>query len=210
MTHWLEEAEQGLEEEPQKKRKLSRTIVQQKAENIRKNYEANKDAYDGFINNLFSVCQRANNLPPEMREPWRMIESKAKVSKLDSHLFSFISRERFDMRVATKSFPFIKLRHYKHVRKIMVSVSKDLGMANIEVYDDFIAKKRLNKTDGSEEKHDRDDGLDRFHVVYHYPINLLGKEIALKILDWLVFKEEVEYLPFKEEQIKRVGKTRSA
>jgi hypothetical protein len=210
MTHWLEEAELEKQDGPKKKQKVSRTVIQQKTEDIRQNYKVNNEAYDGFINAFFSICQRANNLPPELREPWGMIESKAKESKMDSHLYSFLSRERFDMRVPTKSFPFMKLRHFKHVRQIMFSVSKDMGMSNVEIYENYITKTRLNKEDGSEDKPDRDDGLDRFHLVYHYPIDLLDNKLALTIIDWLAFKEEIDHLPFKEDQIKRVGKTRTA
>ncbi len=209
MTHWLEEAEKDLQQEP-KKLRVCWTRIQQKTDDIKKNYEANKEAYDGFINTMQNICQRANNLPPEAREPWGIIESKAKESKLDSHLVSFLTRERFDMRVPTKFFPFMKLRHYKHVRKIMFSVSKDMGMANVEVYEDFIAKTRLNKKDGSEDKNTFDDGLERFRLVYHYTLNDLNDNLALKILDWLAFREDMEYLSFTEKDIKRLGQTRSS
>lgn len=210
MTHWLEEAEHEKQEDPRRKQKVSRTIIQQKTEDIRKNYEANKEAYDNFINALFSVCQRANSLPAEMREPWGIIETKAKESKLNSHLFSFLTRERFDMRAPTKSFPFMKLQHYKHVRKIMFSVSKDMGMANVEVYEDYVVKSRLNNEDGSQEKTKINDGLDRFHLVYHYTIGEMNDPLTMQILDWLAFKEEIDYMPFKKEQIKRLGKIQSA
>jgi hypothetical protein len=210
MTHWLEEAELEKQDGLKKKKKVSRNVIQQKTEDIRQNYKANNEVYDGFINAFFATCQRANNLPPELREPWGLIESKAKENKMDNHLYSFISRERFDMRVPTKSFPFMKLRHFKHVRKIMFSISKDMGMTNIEVFEDYVAKTRLNKVDGTEDKPDKYDGLDRFHLVYHYAINMLDNNLALKILDWLAFKEEIDHLPFKKDQIKRVGKRRTA
>lgn len=208
MTHWLNEAENEIQQEPTKP-KVSRTRIQQKIEDINKNYEANKEAYDGFINNLFNLCQRANNLPSEAREPWGIIETKARESKMNSHLFSFLTHERFDMRVTTKSFPFMKLRHYKHLRKVMFSVSKTMGMVNVEVYEDFVAKTRLNKDDGTKEKDVVNDGLDRFHLVYHYAIKELNDKLAIKLLDWLAFKEEMDYLPFTEKDVKRVGKRRS-
>jgi hypothetical protein len=208
MTHWLEEAEKEKLQEP-KKHKVSRTIIQQKADDIKKNYEANKDAYDDFIQSLFVLCQRANNLPPGARDPWGIIEAKAKKSKMDSHLVSFLTRERFDMRVPTKSFPFMKLKHYKHIRQVMFSISKEMGMTNVEVYEDFVTKRRLNKDDGNQEKDIVDDGLDRMHIVYHYSIKELEEGLALKILDFLVFKKDAEHLPFTKKDIKRIGRTRS-
>ncbi len=208
MTHWLEEAEKRDQQEPEKP-KVSQVKVQQKIDDTRKNYDSNKEAYDSFINSFFSLCQRANNLPPDSREPWGIIEAKARKSKMNSHLFSFQSRERFDKRVSTKSFPFMKMRHYKHIRKIMVSVSKDMGMANVEVYENYLAKTKMNMDDGSYEKPPSNDGLDRFHFVYHYPIKQLNDKTGLDLLDWLVCKNELKHLPFKKEDIKRLGKIRS-
>jgi hypothetical protein len=209
MAHWLEEAENEKQEEVKKPR-VSRTKIQQKTEDIRKNYEANKEAYDGFINSLFTLCQRANNLPPESREPWGMIESKSKESKLNSHLYSFSTRERFDMKVPIKSFPFIKLRHFKHVRKVMFSVSKTHGMSNIEILDDYIAKTRLSKDDGVDIKEVIDDGLERYHLIFHIAIKDLNEALTLKLLDWLAFRKDLDHLPFTEKDIKRNGKTRTS
>jgi len=203
----LEEAEKEKPEEVHKPR-VSRTKIQQKIEDIKQNYEANKKAYDDFINALFSLCQRANTLPPESREPWGLIESKAKESKMNSHLYSFLTRERFDMRVPTKSFPFIKLRHFKHVRKVMFSISTTLDMVNVEVYEDYIAKTRLSENYDSDNKYSGDDGLDRYHFVYHYAIKELNETLALNLLDWMAFREDIDHLPFTTEDIKRNGKTR--
>ena len=209
MAHWLEEAENEKQEEVKKPR-VSRTEIQQKTEDIRQNYETNKKAYDDFITALFTLCQRANTLPPESREPWNIIESKARESKMNSHLYSFITRERFDMRAPIKSFPFIKLRHFKHVRKVMFSVSKTLGMVNIEVYEDYIAKTRISKDDGGEIKEVVDDGLERYHLIYHFAIKDLNEDLSLKLLDWLTFREDLEHLPFTKKDIKRTGKTRAS
>lgn len=206
MTHWLEEAENKKQEKVNKS-KVSRTKIRHKMEEIKQNYEANKEAYDGFINSLFTLCQRANNLPPEAREPWEEIESKARKSKLDNHYFTFGTRERFDKKVPTKSFPFIKTRHYKHVRKIMIAVSETIGMVNIEVYEDYLAKTRLLTDNKSDESTFIDDGIERSHFIYHYSIKDLNENLKLNLLDWLVFKKGIQHLPFNKEDIKRPAKT---
>ncbi len=206
MTHWLEEAENKKQEKVNKS-KVSRTKIRNKMEGIKQNYETNKEVYDGFINSLFTVCQRANNLPPESRQPWDAIESKARASKLDNHYFTFGTKERFDKKVPTKTFPFIKTRHYKHVRKIMIAISETIGMVNIEVYQDYLAKTRLLTDDKSDSSTFIDDGLERSHFIYHYSINGLNEALMLNLLDWLVFKKGMEHLPFKKEDIKRPAKT---
>ena len=209
MEHWLEQAENKKQEKVNKS-KVSRTKIRRKMEGIKQNYEANKEAYDGFINSLFTTCQRANNLPPEAREPWDNIESQARTSKLDNHYFTFGARERFDKKVPAKTFPFIKTRHYKHVRKIMIAVSETLGMVNIEVYEDYLAKTRLLTDDKSDYSTFIDDGLERSHYIYHYSIKDLNESLMLNLLDWLVFMKDLIHLPFKEKDIKRPMQIRSS
>jgi len=201
MTHWLEEAER--EEQLKKQRPTHESAkIQDKIFRINKNFEANKEAYEKFIDNLHDLCERANHLPSEKREPWNHIEVKSRESKLDNHLYTFSTDERLDKVVPTSRFPFFKKQHFKHIRQIYFAVSKEMGKCEIEVKDDYLAKTRLNLDDGKESDKPSIDGLPRIKVVFLYDINDLNKENAMKILDWLAFKIDVKSLPFGEEHFK--------
>jgi hypothetical protein len=201
MSHWLEEAEREEQHKKQKPLKESAKI-QDKIFRINQNYEANHQQYDSFTSRLKEVCERANNLPAHKKESWNHIDGKAKESKLENHLYYFSTSQRFDKRVITKSFPFIKNQHFKHIRVIYFSISKEMGKTEIEVKEDYLAKTRLSSDDSSQVKDFIDDGLQRMDVIFLYNISDLNHELAFKILDWLVFKEDVKSLPFGEEHFK--------
>lgn len=202
MAHWLEDSER---EERKKKRKPARESarIQDKMFRIKKNYEKNKDIYEEFIAQIHNLVERVNNLPAEKREPFKYLEAKAKESKLGNHLYIFSSSERAEKRIATKSFPFYKNQYYKHIRIIYFCISKEMDMAEIEVKENYLAKTRM-KSHGSEE-HDidlLDDGLTRVDVLFLYKIKKLNKDLAFRVLDWIAFKEDLNYLPFTEEDFK--------
>jgi len=201
MSHWLEEAER---DELRKKQRVSKESakVQDKIFNIKKNYEANKDTYENFIELIHDLIERANSLPAEKREPWTIIEFKQKESKLENHLFHAHTSEGFDKTVAIKAFPFIKNQHYKHVHAIYFSVSKEMGMIEIEVKDDYLAKSRMKSDDSKDTALLVDDGLKRMDIVFKYEMNKLDKSLAYKILDFLAFKADFKSLPFGEENFK--------
>lgn len=201
MSHWLEEAER--EELLRRQRPTHDSAkIQDKIFRINKNYEINGQAYDKFIEILHDVCERANHLPSEKREPWNHIEIKSKESKLNNHLFTFTTDERIDKVVTTSRFPFFKRQHFKHIRHIYFAVSKEMGKCEIEVKDDYLAKTRLNLDDGKEFDRPANDGFQRVNVIFMFDIENLTKEIAIKILDWLAFKNDLKSLPFGEEHFK--------
>ncbi len=201
MTHWLEEAEKKYQEiiNPPK---VDKKKIERKKSEIQANYMAHGEAYENFVQQFFDLCQRANNLPPEARVPWGLIEAKSKENKLDNHLAWFASRYRFEKRVPTKSFPFVKTRHYKQVRKIMVSLSRTMGMANLEIYENYLAKTRLKLDDESDHQDFLNDGFEKTHDIYHFEIDKLDKDLALKLLDWLTFRTETAELPFNDSDLK--------
>ncbi len=201
MAHWLEEAER---EEIRKKQKVSKESarIQDKMFRIQQNYSANKETYDKFINMMHDLCERANALPPDKRDPWNVIEFKPKESKLDNHLYQASTNKGFDKTVAIKSFPFIKSQHYKHVHSVYFAVSKDMGMVEIEVKDDYLAKSRMRTDDSRDTDFLIDDGLKRVDIVFRYEMDKLDKELAIKILDFLVFRADFKSLPFGEEHFK--------
>lgn len=199
MSHWLEEAER---EEQRKRERPSRESakVQDKIFRIRKNYEANKESYEGFIDYFFDLCTRANNLPAEKKIPWKQIDFRKKESKLENHLYYASTSESLDKMVKTRSFPFLKRQHYKHLRSVHFNISKKMDYAELEIRDDYLAKTRLKSNNDREII--IDDGFPRVKVVFEYKISRLNKDLALKILDWLAFKTNVNTLPFGEEHFK--------
>ena len=200
MPHWLEEAER---EEQRKRERPSRESakVQDKIFRIRKNYESNKEPYEEFKAYFFDLCTRANNLPAEKKLPWNQIDFRTKDSKLENHLYYASTSESLDKMVKTRSFPFLKRQHYKHLRSVHFNVSKKMDYAEVEIRDDFLAKTRL-KPDAEDREDILDDGFPRLKVVFEYEIEKLNKELALLILDWLAFKTDVNTLPFGEEHFK--------
>lgn len=200
MPHWLEEAER---EEQRKREKPSRESaqIQDKIFRIRKNYEVNKKAYESFIENFFDLCNRANNLPAEKKLPWQYIDFRSKESRLDNHLYYASTSESIDKLVKTRSFPFVKRQHYKHIRAIHFNISKKMDFAELEIRDDYLAKTRLSSDDREKEKI-LDDGFNRIKVVFEYEIEKLDNKLALIILDWLAFKAGVNDMPFGEEHFK--------
>ncbi len=201
MTHWLEDAEREEQHKKQKPLKDSAKI-QDKMFRIKQNYDVNKDSYEAFISRLKDLSERANNLPMEKREPWLHIDTKAKDSKLDNHFYFFSTNERFDKRVITKHFPFVKNQHFKHIRVIYFSISKEMGKVEVELKEDYLAKTRISSEDNSQIKEFIDDGLQRVDVIFLYNISDLNNELAFKILDYLVYKEDLKSLPFGEEHFK--------
>lgn len=200
MSHWLEEAER---EEQRKKERPSRDSakIQDKIFRAKQNYDANKEIYDGFIEYMFDLCGRANSLPHEKRLPWVHIDFRDKESKYENHLYYATTAERVNKTVMTRSFPYIKRQHYKHVRDIQFSVSRKMGFADIEVRDDYLAKTRISL----EEKDSAEiinDGFTRIRVVFEYEMRKLDKKAGLAILDWLTFRADVAALPFGEEHFK--------
>lgn len=201
MAHWLEEAER---DEIRKKQKTSKESakIQDKIFNIEQNYKANQEKYNQFIELMHDLFERANSLPVEKREPWKLIEFKAKESKLNNHLYHASTSEGFDKTVAIKTFPFIKSQHYKHVHGIYFAVSKEMGKIEIEVKDDYLAKSRMRTDESRDTDFLVDDGLKRVDIVFKYEIDKLDKDLAFKILDFMVFKSDFKALPFGEEHFK--------
>lgn len=200
MSHWLEEAER---EEQRRKERPSRESakIQDKILRIQQNYDINKEAYENFIAHFSDLCQRANNLPHEKKLPWVHIDFRMKESKLQNHLYYASTSQAIDRTVKTRSFPFFKRQHYKHLRAIHFNVSKKMNYAEIEVRDDYLAKTRL-KSEDDEKKGIYDDGFKRVKVVFEYEMNKLDKNLGVLILDFLAFKHDISGLPFSEEDFK--------
>ena len=198
MAHWLDEIER---QESRKKGSASGSArVQDKKFRIQQNYQKNKKTYEAFVIKLQSLAERVNNLPIEHREVFGKINVKQKESRLDNHL-SYLSSSRRTEKTEFKSLfhPF-KTIHYKHVRVIFFNIAKLMDKVEVEIYEELLEKKRR---DGQViEEHENPKGFhkphserDKFHEIYYYEMTRLDDDLAYRIIDWLVFREEVNSIP---------------
>lgn len=202
MAHWLDDIER---QESRKKGSASGSArVQDKKFRIQQNYQKNKEIYDGFISKLLAVAERVNNLPIEYREIFGKINVKQKQSKLDNHLSYFSSSRRTEKTEFKNLLHPFKTIHYKHVRVIFFNVAKIMGKIEVEIYEELLEKKRhdgkvIEEHENPKDFHKPHSETDKFHEIYYYEMDKLDDELALKIIDWLVFREEVDHVPIVHE-----------
>jgi hypothetical protein len=197
MNHWLDKAESRRQKASLGKSALKKKIEQKKAE-IALNYEQHKAEYDGFVNTLHDLVKRANELPEKHRHSFRKINASKKKDKLNNQLSIFSSSKR---EQNYSLFSFFKPLHSKHIRVFYVHVSKRSGVANLEVKENYLLRKRISddtKSKSHEQKKEA-GSTDRVHVLMRFKMSDLSKEIAYQILDWLAFKNDLEKLSFWTE-----------
>ncbi|MGB4206165.1 MAG: hypothetical protein WBJ84_11195 [Bacteroidales bacterium] len=196
MTHWLDEIERK-NKRSQRRSMSSQKMVHEKKSLIKANYEKNKETYDSFIEIMFNLSERVNNLPEEYREPFRKISAVSKKSKLDNHLNFFYTSRRKQKSNFLLSL-FVKPTQLKNVRTFYIYVSKHEDFVNFELKENFLVRRRIVVKEESKKSKNRKDrrSKDRLHVIYHYPMSRLNKETALEIIDWLAFKNSLQALKF--------------
>lgn len=203
MGHWLEDIERHESRKHRSARDSAR--IQDKIFRIKQNYEKNKGTYDAFIAKLDELVERVNSLPMEYREEFNKMKSQEKKSKLDNKLH-FFSSSRRQQKMEFKGFlnPLKNVK-YKHVRIIYFNVAKLMDKVEVEIREEFLEKKRrdgqiISDAEGKN-KSNKPAGIDsdKFHQIYYYDMDKLTPELALKIIDWLAFKEELDHIPVIEE-----------
>ena len=198
VPHWLDEIEQ---QESRRKGSASGSArVQDKKFRIRQNYQKNKDAYDGFIGKLQSLVNRVNLLPMEHREVFGKINEKIKDTRLDNHLSNFSSSRRIEKTEFKNILHPFKTIHYKHIRVIYFNVAKLMDKVEVEIYEELLEKKRhdgqvIPEHVSSHQSHKPQSEKEKFHEIYYYEMVQLTDELAIRIIDWLAFHEEVEHIP---------------
>ncbi len=202
MAHWLDEIERR--ESRRRGSGSSSARVQDKKFRIKQNYEKNKEIYESFMSNMMTLVSRVNSLPIEYREVFGKINSHRKDTRLDNHLTYFsgstsIQKTRFKGLLS----PF-KSVHYKHVRVIYFNVAKHMDKVEVEIYEELLEKKRRDgkvvpEHEDPHASHKPHAGRDKFHEIYYYEMDKLTEELALQIIDWLTFREEVYHIPIIAE-----------
>ncbi len=209
MGHWLEDIERHESRKHRSARDSAR--IQDKIFRIKQNYEKNKEIYDAFITKLDELVERVNSLPMEYREEFNKLKSQEKKSKLDNKLHFFSSSRRHQKMEFKGFLNPLKNVKYKHVRIIYFNVAKLMDKAEVEIREEFLEKKRRDgqiiSDAESKNTSNKPSGIDsdKFHQIYYYDMDKLTPELALKIIDWLAFKEELDHIPVIEEGEPRFG-----
>ena len=203
MANWLENAEQESFGKKSKNRRDAGFL--DRKTRIEKNYEANKKEYNNFIKTLNELIGRVNRLPLKQKQPFGNIDLKFKDSKFNNQLNIYSSSKRYEKQIFKKTFyrllegAFTRLfvpSHFKHVRIVYVSVSSQSGKIGLEVKETALLKTKAIVDKELVKKHNKYSDKNRFHEYFHYNIDKLNKDLAMQIVDWLAFKNELKDLLF--------------
>jgi len=204
VNHWLED----IESREGKRRRSARDSarIQDKMFRIEQNFAKNKERYNGFIATVDNLVGRVNELPLEYREIFGKLKSQAKQTRLDNklHIFSGSKRtQRSEYKTLMKPFKPI---HYKHVRIIYFNIAKIMDQVEVEIREELLEKKRRDGQMIPESSDPKFEGKkpsgqqkDKFHMIYYYDMDKLTEDFALRIIDWLVFREDLHHLPVIRE-----------
>lgn len=194
MSHWLEDAERNATV-----RKLSEKEerIRQKMLRVQENYTGVKTLYDPFIDGLYTLINRANNLPGERRRLFGMIDARPRSSKLDNQLNIFSSSRKLEPRKLFGLLPPLFPVQMRLVRAVFISVSDKPGMIGIE----FKEKRSRKRRDNGLHEHYR-GGI---HVLHGFKAESLSDELSLEIIDWLAFSADLKDLSYL---LSHTGKTR--
>lgn len=198
MSHWLEEAERKQRRSRRHSRTMSKRVMDKKRK-IRENFETHQEEYSGFIQTMFEMVQRVNELPDEYREAFKKLTATSKKTKLDNKL-SIFSSSRREKKIDFFSFSWLKPAHLKHIRVFYIYISKEMGYVNFEFKENILERKKITSSaDKGYDDKKSPQQKDRMHVIYRYPMNKLTRETCLQLIDWLVFKDQIVDLPLWTE-----------
>ncbi len=210
MSDWLESAEKKVDHSESRSEFKKR--IHEKKFMIGKNFEANGEKYQAFIDDLVEFVKRANMLPEKEREPYGKLNSRYKENRLNNHYYFFGSSRRETKREYSggiqrlfKKSQFMnilrirqlfKRSHFKYIRVIYFTVSSHSGLADIEIKERSMRRHRMSghddkKTSSSSKKTSR---------IFRYNIKDMDRELAHQVLDWLAYKIDKEKLNFYKEE----------
>lgn len=199
MSNWLEEAESN--NKPQNGSQISKDKIQQKIDAISQNYTANKETYDAFIKELRNLVERVNNLPLEHRKEFGKLKINTKKSKLNNELYYLTSSRSVNKRVYRGFFSLLSKSHFKNIRVAYFTVSRHMGMMNTELKENLLLKVRMSvngNNDRAMSMKKKDWG--RKNELYLLKMDMLQNDLAMEIIDWVSFKNEMEDMSFSAEK----------
>ena len=194
MSHWLEDAERNA---AGSKISDKDERTRQKMLRVQENYTVVKAKYDEFISGLYTLINRANNLPGERRRLFGMIDARPRSSKLDNQLNILSSSRKLEPRKLFGFLPPLFPAQMRMVRAVFISVSDKPGMISIEFKEKRTRKRRDN---GMQERY-----RGGIHVLHSFKAESLSGELSLEIIDWLAFSADLKDLTYIHSH---TGKTR--
>jgi hypothetical protein len=200
MGHFLEEIERNQKTARHRSQSLQKK-VEEKKRLIGENFQANKEAYLAFIQTIHEMVEKVNNLPREMRESFIKLSADSKNTRLDNKLHFFSSSRR---EQKLDFFSWLKPKHFKNIRVFYIYLSKEPGFVTLEFKENVLERKRISSSKEKEkgkrkEEKKASDRKNRVHVSWRYPIDSLNRKIGLQLIDWLVFKDQLQDLPVWKE-----------
>ncbi|MBM3404749.1 MAG: hypothetical protein FJY10_07660 [Bacteroidetes bacterium] len=208
MTSWLEEAERI--ERRKQKTFLDTERGQIKRDRIFENYQQIRDKYKLFIDTMHGLCDRVNRLSLEFRKKFGKIDLSYKETNLGNQLYVFSSSSREEKREGGSLWNVFTSKSSKHIRVMLISISKFLDHVEIEVKDQHLLKQRIRTTGNVDEKQ-RYDGLQKvedpnkvkdgdIRGLFLIHIDKLDEAFGMRMIDWLVFNEDIGHLKLTEMQ----------
>lgn len=190
--HWIEEAEQSKNKR-ESTRKAIHTRIDHKKDDVKLNWEENKDQYLTALEKIQHYINRINNLPRESRLEFGRIESKEKNSSLQNHLVKYTSSRRRIIRKFDGLFSPFKAKHYKNTRNIFISLSRKLDYVLLETKEIQAPRIRLNEeVEGSFSSLMRYFKRKERSIIHRAKneirITELNDTYALYLIDFLAFK----------------------
>ena len=199
MSNWLEEAESKKKREEEAASITKR--IEQKKDAVRQNYEANKDLYEGFIQQLKELSGRVNDLPMEYRDSFGKINFRVKESKLNNHLYYLTSSKRVKKRLHKSFFTFFKKYSFKHIRVGYFTISREMGMMDVELKENLLIRVRMKSNGGDKKTSSRRKKNDhRKDFVFRCDIKKMNENSAMEIIDWLAFRKPMEQISFFDKK----------
>ena len=195
MSHWLEEAESRKE---MVENHSGAEVIKKKKKDIRENYDANGKLYGSFLKELESLAERVNNLPKDYREDFGKINFNFKDSKLENHLFYLSTSRRIQKRLYTGLLTYFKKYTFKHIRVAYFTISREMGMFDIELKEKYLLRKRINPDDdrSRKKKSTKKYKGNRKDYVFRLSLEKVDRNTALQIVDWLAYRQEMESISF--------------
>lgn len=191
MDNWIESEEHEIEERKRFSIDIRRRI-EAKKQKIRANFEQNSEKFGTFMNEIFTLIERVNNLPESKRTDFREIEGRTKDNVLDNKLTIFSGNKRVELKLFTGLFSGYDTFKYKHVRVIHFFISKEMGKFEIEYKESFNPK-------GHSKKYKKG----RKHDIFRYKFDDINDKLPISIVEWLAFRKEFEQVPFDKKELFR-------
>jgi hypothetical protein len=198
VPHWLDDIER--QESRRRGSSSGSARIQDKKFRIQQNYIKNKEIYEEFVGKLENLMNRVNRLPLVHREVFGKINEHKKETRLDNHLCLFSSSRRIEKTEFINIIHPFKTVHFKHVRVIYFNIAKLMDKVEVEIYEELLEKKRhdgkiIPEHEDPHHSHKPHSDKDKFHEIYYYDMSRLDDDLAIRIIDWLAFHEEVQHIP---------------